>query len=310
MKVKIFFASALAFMGGISAIDAQEKKQMDKNAILDMCGCYEVSFKYTETFAPKEDYEKSKDYTASALELALPILDEENRVSIQHLLVINDSMVIKHWRQDWIYENRMVFDYDKDNSWVNKELPADAVKGQWTQKVYQVDDGPRYSGSATWVHYDGKHFWENKANSPLPRREYTKRDDYNVMLRGNRHEITDTGWNHEQDNDKIIRKVGEEDVLLAQEKGLNTYTRVADENCQLARDWWEENRNFWKDVRAAWSAVYHKKGTMTLLKEVDDKPFYKHLAALKANGAGKEEVAKLLEEFIVFSPAPEEEPSK
>lgn len=53
---------------------------------------------------------------------------------------------------------------------------------------------------------DGKDYWENKTSSPLPRREYTKRDDYNVMLRGNRHEITDYGWMHEQDNDKMIRQ--------------------------------------------------------------------------------------------------------
>ena len=26
------------------------------------------------------------------------------------------------------------------------------VRGQWTQKVYQVDDSPRYEGSSTWVH--------------------------------------------------------------------------------------------------------------------------------------------------------------
>ena len=47
------------------------------------------------------------------------------------------------------------------------------VKKQWTQKVYQVDDSPRYSGSATWVHVDGKRYWQNKTGAPLPRREYS-----------------------------------------------------------------------------------------------------------------------------------------
>ena len=183
---------------------SQEKKELDRQAILDMCGCYEVSFKYTETFAPEIDYEKHLDYTSKALELALPIVDEDNKISLQHLLVLNDTTVIKHWRQDWLYENQAVFHYDKDNNWVFTQLPANAVKGQWTQKVYQVDDSPRYSGSSTWVHFDGRHYWENRSDSPLPRREYTKRSDYNVMSRGNRQEITANGWVHEQDNTKLI----------------------------------------------------------------------------------------------------------
>jgi len=50
----------------------------------------------------------------------------------------------------------------------------------------------------------------------LPRREYSKRSDYNVMMRGNHVEITDEGWLHEQDNEKVIR-----DKDLALEKAVN-----------------------------------------------------------------------------------------
>src|SRR5690606_2130461 len=90
---------ALALLGtGIGMVEAQEKKELDRQAILDMCGCYEVTFKYTETFAPEVDYEKKLDYTAKAYELALPIVDGENKISIQHLLVLHDTKVIKHWR--------------------------------------------------------------------------------------------------------------------------------------------------------------------------------------------------------------------
>ncbi|MEX0275600.1 MAG: DUF6607 family protein, partial [Flavobacteriaceae bacterium] len=269
----------------ISVLQSQNKKEMDRQAIKDMCGCYEITFKYTETFAPEIDYEKKMDYTAAALELAMPIVDKEDKISIQHLLVVNDTMVIKHWRQDWLYENRNVFHYDKDNNWTFAQLPPEAVKGQWTQKVYQVDDSPRYSGSATWVHIDGKHYWENKSDSPLPRREYSKRDDYNVMKRGNRHEITKDGWVHEQDNDKIIRQDGKEDVLLAQEKGMNTYKKVDDKKCELAKEWWNKHSVFWTSVRTSWDKVYDKRqGNLTLLKKVDDKPLYRHLYPLeKAN---------------------------
>ncbi|KAB7528106.1 hypothetical protein F8C76_09505 [Flagellimonas olearia] len=289
---------SMALMGVFTVLKAQEKKELDREAIMDMCGCYEITFKYTETFAPEIDYEKKLDYTAKALELALPIIDEENKISIQHLLVIHDSTIIKHWRQDWLYENQEVFHYDKDNNWIFSKLPVDAVKGQWTQKVYQVDDSPRYSGSATWVHYDGKHYWENTSDSPLPRREYSKRSDYNVMKRGNRQEITSYGWVHEQDNDKIVREEGAEDVLLAQEKGMNIYTKIADEKCKIAQEWWAQHKDFWANARASWDKVYNRQGDLTLLKSVDKKPLFMHFYELEKANAKKKEISKTIEKFI------------
>ena len=105
--------------------------------------------------------------------------------TIQHLLVVgppDQQMVIKHWRQDWIYENTNFYMFNGDNQWQFVNKPKSEVKGQWTQKVYQVDDSPRYQGSASWVHVDGKSYWENITSAPLPRREYTKRSDYNVTI--------------------------------------------------------------------------------------------------------------------------------
>ena len=51
----------------------------------------------------------SKDYRSYALEFALPIINEKKKISIQHLLVVGygkEKMIVKHWRQDWIYQNR------------------------------------------------------------------------------------------------------------------------------------------------------------------------------------------------------------
>lgn len=276
----------------------KSKKQQDIEAIKGMCGCYEVSFKYTETFAPEIDYEKHLDYTSGALEWAELIEDENNKLSIQHLLLVSDTMIIKHWRQDWEYENQNVFYYDKDNTWKFKTLPEEDVKGQWTQKVFQVDDSPRYSGSATWIHADGKHYWENKTDSPLPRREYTKRKDYNVMLRGNRHEITDSGWLHEQDNDKVIREDAQEDVLLAQEKGYNVYTKVADEKCKTAKNWWINNNKFWAKVRTSWDAIYNRTGELTLRKSIDKQPLFMHFYSLEKENAKRSDISTLLQKFI------------
>ena len=68
----------------------------------------------------------------------------------------------------------------------------------------------------------GRRVWENTANAPLPRREYTKRSDYQVMRRLNSHILTDDGWVHEQDNEKIVVEEDGEYVLV-EEKGRNTY---------------------------------------------------------------------------------------
>lgn len=262
------------------ASQAQSKKKQDIKAIKSMCGCYEVAFNFAETFAPDKEYEFHANYRSGALEYVFPIEETKDKIVLQHLLVIGDTMIIKHWRQDWVYENTDLYTYDKDNSWSYKNLPEQQVKGQWTQKVLQVDDGPRYEGSSSWVHVDGRHYWENTADAPLPRREFSKRDDYNVMVRRNRQEITADGWIHEQDNDKVLRSATG-DKLLAQEKGMNTYKKVNESKCQVAKEWWEENKSYWADVRAVWDELFASKQTVTIRSKVDDQVLFMKLFALE-----------------------------
>jgi hypothetical protein len=196
---------------------------------------------------------------------------------LQHLLVVNDTTVIKHWRQDWLYENTDLLRFDRDNRWVRVQLPKSEVRGQWTQKVYQVDDSPRYEASATWVHVDGKHFWESTADAPLPRREFSKRSDYNVLRRGNRHEITSSGWVHEQNNDKIVRN-DTGDRVIAQERGWNPYVKVADSRCRPAQHWWAQHRDFWAVVRREWAVVFaENKNTLALRSKVENKSLWQYL---------------------------------
>merc|ERR1711991_861759 len=178
----------------VSFLNSQNKLKKDSNAIMNMCGCFEVSFNFSETIKlnNREDYVPSEDYqTAPVYELAIPIKKNKNEISIQHILQVGDEnfrSIVKHWRQDWIYQNKDLYLYDKDNNWTYKNLSRSDVKGQWTQKVFQVDDSPRYEGTSSWVHVDGKSFWENQTSAPLPRREFSKRKDYNVLVRNNRHD--------------------------------------------------------------------------------------------------------------------------
>jgi hypothetical protein len=204
--------------------------------------------------------------------------------------------IVKHWRQDWLFQNTDLYVYNGDNSWLFEEKQANEVLGQWTQKVYQVDDSPRYEGSATWMHVDGKSFWENTTSAPLPRREYTTRGDYNITLRGNRHEITANGWVHDQDNSKVMREEGKEDFILAKEKGYNTYIKVPDERCKAAADWWTENNEKWEMVRSKWDEVYGRNANLTLKEKVANKALYKHLFSDEITE--KEAIANVIESFV------------
>ncbi|MBP2832389.1 hypothetical protein J8281_09345 [Aquimarina sp. U1-2] len=282
-------------------ITAQNKKKQDADAIKKMCGCFEVTFNFAETFNYSQDslYKPSKVKVDKGLEWAQLVTDEKDKIVIQHILQVGDPTkpyIVKHWRQDWLYENQDLYVYNSDNKWNYVQKSQKEVDGQWTQKVYQVDDSPRYEGSATWVHVDGKSYWENTTPAPLARREYTIRSDYNVLLRGNRHEITAYGWLHDQDNHKLIRAENAEDVLLAKEKGYNVYKKVDDNRCQAAADWWKEHQNKWAIVRAKWDEVYAKNKDLKLKKKVDNKVLFKHLFDDKVTQA--QDINPIIDAFV------------
>tara|TARA_B100001063_G_C16667970_1_gene504695 strand:+ start:151 stop:1059 length:909 start_codon:yes stop_codon:yes gene_type:complete len=271
------------FLFSVSIVSSQNKLKKDSNAIMNMCGCFEVSFNFSETIKlnNRENYVPSEDYqTTPVYELALPIKKNKNEISIQHILQVGDEnyrSIVKHWRQDWLYQNKDLYLYDKENNWTYKNLSRLDVKGQWTQKVFQVDDSPRYEGSSSWVHVDGKSLWENQTPAPLPRREFSKRNDYNVLIRNNRHEITNYGWFHGQNNEKIDKVNDTEKESLALEVGYSYYKRVDDENCKYAKDWWLENEKKWSIVRDVWDEIYSQNKDLSLKSNLDGKRLYEYL---------------------------------
>lgn len=276
MKKVMFFMSVFALP---AMLFGQNKK--DRDAIKSMCGCYEVTFRYAETFQEGADstYVPSKNSKSKALEWVEILEDKKDKIVLQHYLIAGrgEKMhIIKHWRQDWLYENTDFYQFYLGNKWSFSSKSKKDVKGQWTQKVFQVDDSPRYEQSATWVHVDGKSFWESEVSAPLPRRE-EKRGDYNVMHRRNRHEITSYGWLHEQDNDKVLRREGKDDFIVAQEKGYNTYKKVADEKCQKAQEYAEKHKEKWALVRAEWDKVFGRKKDLIYNEKVDGKALFEYL---------------------------------
>ena len=283
----------------VIANNSQNKKK-DISAIKSMCGCFEIEFNFSETFS-YTDAKTSNNYKSKALEYAELIYEDNNTISIQHLLIVGSEKfpsIIKHWRQDWLYQNTDLYKYDVNNSWNFVKMNKKDVRNQWTQKVFQVDDSPRYEGSSTWVHVDGKSYWENITPAPLPRREYTKRSDYNMTLRGNRHEITEDGWLHDQDNQKINIDKNGKNVVVALEKGLNFYKRVDDKKCLPAKKWWQKNKDKWEIVRKKWSDIYSRNKKLTLKDNFNNKKLYQYL--FMENYNNQNNINPIIEKFIKY----------
>lgn len=307
--MKLIYALLLVLC--MSFVVSDNTKEQEKTFIKEMCGCYEVNFQYAETFSPSKDYEFKDRYDARGLEWIFTDEETEDKLVLQHLLIVNDTMVIKHWRQDWLYENQEILSYQRNHEWKKEQHDAKEVAGTWTQKVYQVDDSPRYEGFAHWVNMDGKKYWESTVIAPLPRREHTKRSDYNVMQRNNKHKITSYGHVHELDNAKIIR-TEEKDSILVWEKGMNTYTKVDDSRCKKAQDWWPSNRAYWTDVRAVWTDVIAEHNYINITKKIEDKRLSQHLFALnkelvakkKYNSkAAQKQIRELIDMYLTDKPS-------
>jgi hypothetical protein len=271
----LFFITTVFSQQKPNSTSAKTRFQQDRESIKAMQGCYKVSFEFAETFAPDTAYRYHNRKFDWGIEYVFLVEETEKKISLQHLLIVNDSVIVKHWRQDWLYENTDLLGFYKNDEWKKVKLTPEQAKGTWTQKVYQVDDGPRYEGYGTWVHIDGRHFWESTCNAPLPRREFTKRSDYNVMKRHSHIEVTDYGWILDQDNEKIIRANGV-DKLLCWEKGFEKFNK-GNYNAQPAIDWWEKNKQYWSDVRKVWDEVYTQYNTIKIEKKIDNKILFEQL---------------------------------
>lgn len=268
------------------------KKNIDK-----FCGCFHVDFKYAETFSPDEEYKYHKREHLEGIELGVLVEKTDKKVVIQHLLIVGDSSIVKHWREDWEFESPYIWKYEGDKKWTKLQLKPEEYKNKWTQTIWEVDDAPRYQGIGEWVSTDKKTFWQNTTNAPLPRREYKVRSDYNILRRGNRLILTDTGWVHEQDNDKILKKDGQE-KLLVQEKGYNTYTKKNDKDCAYAKTWWDKNSSFWSKVRAEWESLIKAGNTINLQSTVGDKPLREYLDELSTRYYKKEIASEALSKNV------------
>ncbi len=273
-----------------------DKKERDRRAILALAGDYRVSFDFIETASRAHPYEPPRPYFSWATERAFVIDDRPGFISIQHILVmefvdeegeVQGPFTMKHWRQDWTYEDDRTFSFRGDRTWTSREI--EAREGTWTQAVYQVDDSPRYETIGEWDHEGGlsvfrsEDFWR-----PLPRREFSVRDDYNVLAGHHHITITPTGWLHTQISRKVVAEDGKLKEVIAEELGASRYERITTPSLEAADAYWKATGGFWSAVRGKWTEILGTDGTVTLKPKVDDKPMYAHLFELAGKLEDKE----------------------
>ncbi|MFT6551767.1 MAG: hypothetical protein ACJA1I_001814 [Zhongshania marina] len=266
--------------------------EQDRQAILAMQGEYQVRFQFNETVALAPNYEKRPSKDTAAWETVIVIADEGDFISLQHLLQMQDGNVIKHWRQDWHYQADERLEFDDDQTWRLQSLPKSESKGRWTQCVYEVSDAPRYCGSGRWEYeFDTPTWTSDRCWRPLPRREYTSRNDYNALRVVNRHTITPAGWSHEQDNSKVQRKQNQNSSALTREFGYNSYTKTTEMDFSPAYKYWEKTASFWQRVRTQWAQLITKNKGIKLLTEVDGMAIIIPMFALAERAQQGEEIS-------------------
>ena len=300
-KLQLFLTSiSLIFLTGL--LEASEKFQKDREAILAMAGEYEVDFQFMETVAIDQSYELKKPYLEDAAEVVFVVEDSPKRIVLQHVLWVESyDRVVKHWKQEWKYEDPLMYEFVGNLTWQRRELSKEEVKGTWSQKVSQVDDSPRYESYGKWIHQGGLSSWQgNQTRRPLPRSEYTKRKDYEVFMGVNRHTLTPTGWVHEQDNFKQVSTTGQ---VLCREVGLNQYFKTQEVDFTEVKKYWSNHNQYWSKVSKMWEQRMEGSDQISLYKEQDGKPLFRHLFGIIAqktqSGDPAEKAAEVIKKFVI-----------
>ena len=275
------------------------KFERDRRAILAMTGGYRTSFDFIETVGFSDTYEPAVPYQSWGTEYVYLIEDRGDFISLQHIIVmfikmsdesISDAMVIKHWRQDWQYEDINLNVFIGNNTWVKKEFVEEDVTGSWSQSVYQVDDSPRYQSKGHWQHKSNYSSWlSDETWRPLPRREFSVRDDYDVLIGTNRHTITPFGWVQEEENLKAkLLQNNKIDKILAKEIGLARYEHIINHDWKAGDEYWAKTMSFWKDVRDIWNTILEDNKVLIVKKTIENKSLFELMFRLANDSVNNE----------------------
>ncbi|NWE53364.1 DUF6607 family protein [Brevundimonas sp. P7753] len=264
--------AAAALAQTASSVTAPASRfEQDRQSILAQAGQYRVHFDMRENVSFHADYDPMEGKLSGGSEIVRVVYDKGDRISLQHILVMEhegQAIVIKHWRQDWVYQPETVLAYVGANEWALTPVSADQRVGAWSQTVWQTDDSPRYGGVGRWTYANGMKVWSSEPTwRPLARRDAVLNPVYDRYLGTNRHALTPNGWVHIQDNMKMDGRAGGEPVAIVQEDVINTYDRSTSYSPKAGDDYWAATRDYWAAVRDAWDAAIAVTGRIYVEEE-------------------------------------------
>lgn len=272
--------------------------ERDRRAILAMSGEYRVTFDFLEVASFVPPQERTAPYQSWGTEKIYVDRDTGSYISLVHILemhmidkkgVVSEPMVTKHWRQDWAYQPKSIVEYQGRDRWERRPLRAKQVRGAWSQTVYQVDESPRYASIGRWEHTGSFSTWLSADTwRPLPRREWSVRDDYHALIGTNRHTIHATGWTQEENNLKAVltadRMLDPSRPFVAREYGMARYQRLEQGEFAAADRYYERTKMFWDAVRERWNSIFTTRGYAQLRGPVDQlglfAPLFAHADAI------------------------------
>ncbi len=264
--------AALAALAVLAPAHAQSADPVrDHAAILKIAGEFAVDFAFDETVLLQPGTSGPRPCAAAPTRRWSWSRTRPRAVVLQHLLVDGKSgHVTKHWREDWVYQAPRRFEFSADQTWTVRALSPQETTGAWTQCVYEVSDAPRYCGTGRWTYSGEVATWTSDESwRPLPRREYTRRSDYNALRVVNRHTVTPNGWSHEQFNTKVLRKRDGRPVEIAREFGFDDYRRDSQVDFAPAYAYWKATSDFWAGVRARWAGFLNAPPGLHLKTKLD-----------------------------------------
>ena len=298
-----------------------DDRERDRRAILAMAGDYRTSFDFIETIGFTEGYQPRAPYQSWGTERVYVVANEPEFVSLQHIIVMHfldadgfesDAMVVKHWRQDWQYEDAEVHAFQGRGAFARRVLDQASQKGAWTQTVFQVDDSPRYEAVGRWTHASGVSYWQSDdRRRPLPRREFSVRDDYQALYGSHRITITPAGWTQEEDALKLVldenNRPSSSRPYLAREAGLSRYDRVLDYDFSAGDEYWQNTGAFWSRVRHYWDALYKAESAFSFVKSAEGMPMFMALFGMAGEDYESEAdmdtaIAALLASYVTIAP--------
>lgn len=277
-KRAVIIAAALLIGAPVAAANAQTATtpasvtattpatafERDRQAILAQAGQYRVHFDMRENVSFHADYDPLEEKLSGGSEIVRVVYDHGDRISLQHILVMahgDQTVVIKHWRQDWVYQPQTVLTYTGPNQWSLTPVSDAERTGAWSQTVWQTDDSPRYGGVGHWTYENGLTAWtSNPTWRPLARRDAVRNPVYDRYLGTNRHILKPNGWVHIQDNMKMDGRNASTPVAIVQEDVINTYDTSTSYTPKPGDDYWAATQAYWAGIRDAWDAVITRDG--------------------------------------------------